>query len=128
MPVCYSTTRAKLFWVEKKPLLREPPPPLLLGTHCCNMFLHDLSLLKITVMMILVSQGGKYNTAGSQVFILVQSSDPDMNCAKVWQHLSGLRFTNVQNYVRKHCYSWKCTSSAIITSQRITVGASGGHK
>ena len=31
---------------EKKPLLCESPTPLLLGTHCCNMFLQDLSLLK----------------------------------------------------------------------------------
>lgn len=122
-----STMQAKLFWMKKNPLLCESPTPQLLGTHCCNVFLQDLSPLNSQWWWSWLARVG--NTAESQVFILVQSSDPDMNCAKIWQHLVFvLRFTNLQSYVRKCCYSWKCTISAVITSQRITAGASGGHR
>lgn len=58
------------------------------------------------VRMSLVSQGGKYSIVGCHDFVLVRSSDLGMNFAKVWQYLvSRLDFTDLQEYVRKYCYS-----------------------
>jgi len=46
-----------------------------------------------------------------------------MNFAKVWQYLvSGLEFTELQEYMRKYCYSWKCFSSAAF---KLSKGLSG---
>lgn len=122
--VHFSTKHAKLFWM--KHATTTWAICYYWGTCWFNTFLRVLYLFWIMVRMSLLSQGGKYRIVGSHNCVLVQSSDLGMNFAKVWQYLvSGLQFTDLQDYGRKYCYSWKHINSAALNHQRVSLGASG---